>query len=64
VIIDDIGAIFMAGSHSSRVHMRHIDTQYQFIREYVVDGFIKIIFARTSEYDEDIFSKNVKKESI
>jgi hypothetical protein len=39
------------------------DTWYHFIREHVEDGFIKIIFVRTNNNDQDIFTKNVKTET-
>jgi hypothetical protein len=60
---DNIGAIFMAENPSSGVRRRHVDTWYNFIREYVEDGFIKIIFVRTNDDDADIFTKNVNKEA-
>jgi hypothetical protein len=34
-------------------------TEYHFVREYVQDGFICIIFVRTKDNDADIFTKNL-----
>jgi hypothetical protein len=41
---DNIGAIFIAENSSSGVRTKHIDTRYHFVREHVVDEFIKIKF--------------------
>jgi hypothetical protein len=63
VRIDSIGAIFMAENASSGVCTRHIDTRYHFIQEHIEDGFIQIVFVRTSNNNADIFTKNVNKET-
>ena len=41
---------------------KHIDVRYHFVREYVHDGFIQIIFVRTRDNDADIFTKNLSGE--
>jgi hypothetical protein len=46
---DNIGAIFMAENSSSGVRTRHIDTRYHFMREHVVDEFIKITFVKSDK---------------
>jgi hypothetical protein len=43
---DNVGAIFMAENSSSGVRTRRIDTGYQFVRESVKDGLIKIDFVK------------------
>ena len=40
-------------------HTRHIDARYHFVREYIIDGTIKIIFVTTKANKADIFTKNV-----
>ena len=42
---------------------RHVDIRYHFVREFVEDGFIKIIFVKTADNDADIFTKNVNGET-
>jgi hypothetical protein len=37
------GAIFMAENSLTGVRTRHVDTCYPFIREFVEDGFIKVV---------------------
>jgi len=38
---------------------KHIDVKYRFVQEFIMDGFLKIIFVRTAENQADIFTKNV-----
>jgi hypothetical protein len=44
VRVDNIGAIFMTENVSASSQTKHVDVKYHFVREYVEDGFIKIIF--------------------
>jgi hypothetical protein len=41
---------------------KHIDIRTHFIREYIEDGIIKIVFIRTDDNDADIITKNTKEE--
>jgi len=59
VRVDNVGAIFMAENVSTSQRTKHIDVRYHFVREFVEEGFIKIIFVRTAENTADIFTKNV-----
>ena len=60
---DNVGAIFMAKNSSSGVRTRHVDTRYHFVREHIVDDFIKIVFGKSCENDADLFTKNVSKDA-
>jgi hypothetical protein len=44
-------------STSSRT--KHVDVKYHFVREYVEDGFIRIIIVRSEHNVSDGFTKNV-----
>jgi hypothetical protein len=57
--VDNIGAIFMAENVSTTSRTKHIDTRYHFVREFVVDSFIKIVSVKTTENKSDMFTKNV-----
>ena len=59
VRVDNVGAIFMAENVTTGERTKHVDTRYHFVREFVHEGFIKIIFVRTKENVADIFTKNV-----
>ena len=55
---DNVGAIYLAKNNESRC-TKHIDMHIHFVREYVVNGIILIIFIRTKETRADPFTKNV-----
>jgi hypothetical protein len=46
---DNIGAIFMSENASTSFCTWHVDTHYQFVREFIEDGFIK----NTKKFLED-----------
>jgi hypothetical protein len=62
IIVDNMGAIFMAENVSVSQRTKHIDLRARFINQYVEDGFVKIIFVRTTENLSDGFTKNVSGE--
>ena len=39
-----------------------MDTRYRFVNEFMVDGFIEIIFVNTRESVADILTKNTRGE--
>jgi len=59
VRIDNVGAIFLAENVTTSQQAKHIDIWYHFVREFVEDGFIKIIFVQMADNMVDIFTKNV-----
>jgi hypothetical protein len=63
VYIDNVGAIFVAENPSATKHTRHIDARYHFVREYIIDGHMRIIFVQSKNNRADIFTKNVSGET-
>jgi len=59
VRVDNLGAIFMAENVAVSQRTKHIDVKYRFVQEFIMDGFLKIIFVRTMDNHADIFTKNV-----
>ena len=59
VRVDNVGAIFIGSNVAVSQRSKHIDIRYHFVREFVYDGFIQIIFVRTRDNDADIFTKNL-----
>jgi hypothetical protein len=49
--------MFMAQNASSGVRTRHVDTRYNFVRENLEDGIIKIEFVKSVDNESDIFTK-------
>ena len=62
VRVDNKGAIFMAEHSSATPRTKHIDMRYHFVREFVADKFIKIIFVKSEENLSDSFTKNVSQQ--
>jgi hypothetical protein len=59
VRVDNVGAIFMSENVSTSSRTRHVDIRYHYVREYVEEGFIKIIFVKSAENIADGFTKNI-----
>ena len=62
VNVDNIGAIYLAKNRVLSNRTKHIGVRYHFVREYIEDGIIKIIFVRSKDNDADMFTKNLQKE--
>jgi hypothetical protein len=62
VRVDNVGAIFIGSNVAVSQRSKHIDIKYHFVREFVLDGFLRIIFVRTRDNDADIFTKNLNGE--
>jgi hypothetical protein len=62
VNVDNVGAIFMSENASATSRTRHVDARYHFVREYIEDGNIKIIFVKSIDNKADPFTKNVSSE--
>ena len=59
VRVDNVGAMFIAENVTTSQRTKHIDICYHYVREFVVDGFVKIVFVRTRENTTDVFTKNI-----
>jgi hypothetical protein len=60
--VDNVGAIYLANNYSTSQRTKHIDIRTHFVREFIEDGIIKIIFIRSEDNDADIFTKNPTEE--
>jgi hypothetical protein len=54
--------IIVVENASGTKHTRHIDAHHHFVREYIIDGHIKIIFVMSTQNKADMFTKNVNSE--
>ena len=59
VRVDNLGAIFMSDNISVSQRTKHVDARYQFVQQFSLEGFIKVIFVKTDENDADLFTKNL-----
>jgi hypothetical protein len=59
IYCDNVGAIFMTENASATSRTKHVDARYHYVREFVEDGFIRIIFVKSENNKSDWFTKNV-----
>ena len=59
VCMDNVGAIFMAENVTTSQRTKHIDVCYHFVREYIQDRIIEIIFVKSVNNKANRFMKNV-----
>ena len=62
VKVDNVGAIYLANNATTSNRTKHVDTRYHFVREYVTDGTVEIVFVKSAENTADMFTKNVNRE--
>ena len=55
---DNVGAIFLANNAKVSSRTKHIQLKTHFIREYVDQNIVKVVFVRSLENDSDIWTKN------
>jgi hypothetical protein len=63
VMVDNIGVIVMAENVSATSQTKHIDTRYHFVREFVEEGFIKVVFVKRADNKSDMLTNNVSGEA-
>jgi hypothetical protein len=64
ILMDNVGAMFLTENQSMSQRTRHIDVRYHFIRDYVEDGVVQVIFVRSEHNDADVFTKNLGSEAF
>jgi hypothetical protein len=60
--VDNVGAIYLANNYATSQRTKHIDIRAHFLREYIEDGVLKVVFIRSEDNDADIFTKNTADE--
>jgi hypothetical protein len=60
--VDNVGAIYLANNYSTSQRTKHINIRTHFVREFIEDGIIKVIFVKSEDNDADIFTKNTSEE--
>ena len=60
VEVDNLGAIYMANNETVGGRTRHVDTRYHFVKEFVKNGMVMVVFVKSEDNDADIMTKNVR----
>ena len=58
VYCDNVGAIFLAYNAKTGGRTKHIDVKYHYVREYIRDGVIQIVFVKLENNHSNVFTKN------
>jgi hypothetical protein len=58
----NVGAIYLANNYRNSQRTKHLDTRRHFVREWVEDDILKIIFTPTLHNTADNFTKNTTEE--
>ena len=57
VHVDNVGAVFLPDNTSVPQRKNHIDVNHHFIKDYVDDGTVKIIFLRKKKTYKSIYKE-------
>lgn len=63
VHVDNVGAIYLAQNESTG-RTRHVDIRRHFIREFIQDGVLKIVFTNSASNISDTYTKNTDGETF
>jgi hypothetical protein len=58
IYCDNIGVIFMSENATATTRTKHVDAHYHFVREFVFNKFVKIVFVKSEENKSDMFTKS------
>lgn len=61
VNVDNVGAILLAENGPGKI-TKHIDVRYHFVKEYVENNTIKVVFVRSEDNTSDPLTKNTNAE--
>jgi hypothetical protein len=59
---DNTGAIFLANNCQVGARTKHIDVQYHYLRDKVVDGSVRFPYVKSENNPSDLLTKNVKQQ--
>ena len=58
VYCDNVGAIFLGHNAKNSQRTKHVDIRHHYVRQYVEDGTVKIIFVKSEDNASDVHTKN------
>jgi hypothetical protein len=62
LLSDSQGCIALAKNPDQHSRTKHIDIQYHFIRQHVIDGIVSLTFVGTADMAADILTKSLDKQ--
>ena len=64
IYVDNQSSIALAHHHAFHKRSKHIDTKYHFVRSYLENQYIKVIYVPTADNIADIFTKAVNGQKL
>jgi hypothetical protein len=64
IMIDNVGAIYLAKNHTTSHCTKHIDIRQHFARENNEDCILKVIILKSEDNDADILTENTTEEIL
>ena len=58
VKVDNIGAIWLANNSGVSERTKHVDCRAHFVKAFVVDKIVEIVFVRSENNESDMMTKN------
>ena len=58
VKVDNIGAIWLANNSGVSERTKHVDCRAHFVKSFVVDKIVEIVFVRSENNESDMMTKN------
>ena len=62
IFCDNNGAIFLSNNHESKLS-KHLDIKVHFIRKYIEDGIVQVLFIRSEDNIADSYTKSSNHQS-
>jgi len=59
VHVNNMGAIYLTNKDRTGSRTKHIDTRYHYVRNYIKDGILKVMFVQSADNKADLFTKNL-----
>ena len=61
---DNFGAIYLEQNAKLSQRTKNIGRKHHFVKEYVENGLIKIVFGKSKKNNADIWTKNMKQNTV
>ena len=59
VHVNNMGAIYLTNKDRTGTRTKYIDTCYHYVRNYIEDGILKVIFVQLADNKANLFTKNL-----
>ena len=57
--VNNMGAIYMTNTDRMGSRTKHIDTRYHYVRNYIKDGILNVMFVQLADNKANLFTKNL-----